>query len=90
MLFGRFTGFLKSVILRVSEARDMGEVNKFQLYERMKTMTAAPPDTFRVDEKNRKEHSVVNCVGVIITTSYQTTASLCLQMIAGTTYAGRT
>ena len=24
MLFGRFTGFLKSVILRVSEARDMG------------------------------------------------------------------
>ena len=72
MLFGRFTGFLKSVILRVSEARDMGEVNKFQLYERMKTMTAAPPDTFRVDEKNRKEHSVVNCVGVIITTNYRT------------------
>jgi hypothetical protein len=72
MLFGRFNGFQKSVILRVSEARDMGEVNKFQLYERMKTMTAAPPDTLRVDEKNRKEHSIVNIVGPIITTNYKT------------------
>ena len=28
-LLGRFNGFLKSVILRVSEARDLGEVNRF-------------------------------------------------------------
>jgi Primase C terminal 2 (PriCT-2)/Bifunctional DNA primase/polymerase, N-terminal/Family of unknown function (DUF5906) len=72
MLFGRFNGFLKSVILRLSEARDMGDVNKFQLYERMKTMGAAPPDVLRVDEKNLREHSIMNCVGVIITTNYKT------------------
>ena len=28
-LLGRFNGFLKSVILRVNEARDLGEVNRF-------------------------------------------------------------
>jgi hypothetical protein len=34
-LFGSFNGYLKAVLLRVSEARDMGEVSKFQLFERM-------------------------------------------------------
>jgi hypothetical protein len=27
---GRFTGFLRSVILRISEARDLGDVNRYQ------------------------------------------------------------
>jgi hypothetical protein len=56
----------------VSEARDMGDVNKFQLYERMKTMGAAPPDVLRVNEKHLKEHHIVNIVGAIITTNYKT------------------
>jgi hypothetical protein len=71
-LFGSFNGYLKSVILRVSEARDMGDVNKFQLFERMKTIGAAPPEVLRVNEKHLKEHSVVNVVGNIITSNYKT------------------
>jgi len=71
-LFGSFNGYLKAVLLRVSEARDMGDVSKFQLYERMKTMGAAPPDVLRVNEKHLKEHHIVNVVGVIITTNYKT------------------
>jgi hypothetical protein len=71
-LFGSFNGYLKSVLLRISEARDMGEVNKFQLYERMKTMGAAPPDVIRVNEKYLKEHTIVNVVGNIITSNYKT------------------
>jgi hypothetical protein len=35
----------------------------------MKVLTAAPPDTLRVDEKNLREHAVFNCTGVIITTN---------------------
>ncbi len=61
-LLGRFNGFLKSVILRVSEARDLGDVNRFQFYDHMKAYTAAPPDVLRVDEKNLREHCVLNCV----------------------------
>ena len=71
-LLGRFNSFAKSIILRVSEARDLGEVNRFRFYDHMKTYTASPPDTLRVDEKNLREHYVVNCCGVIITTNHKT------------------
>jgi Family of unknown function (DUF5906)/Primase C terminal 2 (PriCT-2) len=70
-MLGRFNGFLKSVILRVSEARDLGDVNRFQFYDHMKTYTASPPDVLRVDEKHLREHYVFNCCGVIITTNHK-------------------
>lgn len=68
-LLGRFNGFLKSVIMRVSEARDLGDVDRYAFYEHMKTYTAAPPDVLRVDEKHAREHSIFNVVGIIITTN---------------------
>jgi hypothetical protein len=68
-ILGRFNGFVKSVILRVSEARDLGDTNRFGLYEHMKTLTAAPPDVLRCDEKNLREHNVMNVMGVIVTTN---------------------
>jgi hypothetical protein len=70
-IMGRFTGFLKSVILRVSEARDLGDVNRFQFYDHMKAYTAAPPDVLRIDEKHLREHSIFNVCGVIITTNHK-------------------
>jgi hypothetical protein len=70
-LFGRFNGFAKSVILRVSEARDLGDVDRFSFYDHMKVYTAAPPDVLRVDEKNLREHAVFNCCGVVITTNFK-------------------
>ena len=55
-VLGRFNGFLKSVILRVSEARDLGEFDRFAFYDHMKAYTAAPPDVLRVDEKHLREY----------------------------------
>lgn len=71
-VLGRFNGFVKSVILRVNEARDLGDVDRFQFYDHMKSYIAAPPDVLRVDEKNLREYSVFNCCGVIITTNHKT------------------
>jgi hypothetical protein len=71
-LSGRFNGFLKSVILRVSEARDLGDADRFGFYDHMKAYTAAPPDVLRVDEKHLKEYAVANVCGVIITTNHKT------------------
>jgi hypothetical protein len=71
-MLGRFNGFVKSVILRVSEARDLGDVDRFAFYDHMKTYTAAPPDVLRVDEKHLREYSVFNVCGVIITTNHKT------------------
>jgi|AmaraimetFIIA100_FD_contig_101_753895_length_1828_multi_4_in_0_out_0_2 hypothetical protein len=70
-VLGRFNGFVKSVLVRVSEARDLGEVNRFAFYDHLKAYTAAPPDVLRVDEKYLREHSVLNCCGVVITTNYK-------------------
>ncbi len=69
-LLGRFNGFLKCVILRMSEARDLGDIDRYGLYEHLKPLTAAPPDVLRVDEKNLREYSVFNVCGVIITTNH--------------------
>jgi Family of unknown function (DUF5906) len=71
-LLGRFNGFLKSVILRVNEARDLGEVDRFSFYDRTKMYTASPPDVLRVDEKNLREYYVFNCLGFIVTTNHKT------------------
>jgi hypothetical protein len=71
-LMGRFNGFIKSVILRVSEARDLGDIDRYAFYDHMKVYTAAPPDVLRCDEKNLREHSVMNVCGVIITTNHKT------------------
>jgi hypothetical protein len=71
-ILGRFNGFLKSTILRISEARDLGEYDRFALYDHMKSMIAVPPDVLRVDEKNLREHSIMNCCSIIITTNHRT------------------
>jgi hypothetical protein len=55
----------------VSEARDLGETDRYAFYEHLKTLTAAPPDVLRVDEKHTREHAVLNVCGVIITTNNQ-------------------
>jgi hypothetical protein len=68
-VLGRFNGFVKAVILRISEARDLGELNRFAFYEHLKIYLAAPPEVIRCDEKNLREHSVLNVMGVIITSN---------------------
>jgi hypothetical protein len=59
-------------VLRVSEARDLGEVNRYSFYDHLKAIVAAPPDVLRVDEKHLREYCVPNVCGVIITTNHKT------------------
>jgi hypothetical protein len=70
-MMGRFNGYLKSIILRISEVRDLGEFDRFTFYDHMKAYTAAPPDVLRVDEKNFREHYVLNVCGVVMTTNHK-------------------
>jgi hypothetical protein len=70
-LLGPTNGFVKSVILRVSEARDLGEIDKISFYEHSKTLCAAPPDVVTCNEKYVREHAAFNVTGVIITTNYK-------------------
>jgi hypothetical protein len=68
---GRFNGHLKAVVLRISEARDLGDIDRYSLYDHLKAVIAAPPDTFRIDEKNIREYVIPNLVGVLVTTNYK-------------------
>ena len=63
-IFDSFNPWKRAVILRVSEAKDMGDVSRFELYDGMKTLLAAPPDVLECNEKNIKQHYVLNCMGV--------------------------
>jgi hypothetical protein len=72
---GRFNSFAKAVVLRVNEARDLGDaerVNRFTFYDHTKIYTAAPPDVLRVDEKNLREYYVFNVLGFLVTTNHKT------------------
>ena len=69
---GRFNGWAKAVVVRVNEARDLGDGDRFAFYDLSKVYIAAPPDVIRVDEKNLREHYVPNVCGVIITTNHKT------------------
>ncbi len=71
-MIGRFNGWAKAVVVRVSEARDLGDVDRFAFYDHSKVIIAAPPDVLRVDEKHLRETYVINCCGVIITTNHLT------------------
>ena len=63
-IMGRFNSYLQAVILRVNEARDLGDVNRYQFYDHTKVFTASPPDVLRVEEKYINAYSILNCVGL--------------------------
>jgi hypothetical protein len=71
-MMGRFNGYNRSVVLVINEAKDLGEVNRYQFYEHMKPYLAAPPDALRTDEKNRPEYYVLNVCRGVMTTNHQT------------------
>jgi Family of unknown function (DUF5906) len=73
-LVGKNNDFLKTLIVRLSEVRDVsdhGTINRYQLSDHVKEMLAAPPNTLRVNEKYINEYYVLNRVGMIVTTNYR-------------------
>jgi hypothetical protein len=71
-LLAEFNSFAKSVILRVNEGRDLGEIDRFKFYDRTKIYTAAPPDVLRINEKYIQEFYIFNVLGFILTTNHKT------------------
>jgi hypothetical protein len=89
-VLGRFNGFRKSVILRVSEARDLGDFDRYKFHDHMKALIAAPPDVLYVDEKNTHEYYVPNLCGVVITSNHKTDGIYLPADDPGISWRGRT
>jgi hypothetical protein len=71
-VMGQWNDYIKSVVLRISEVRDLGDISRYSFYEHSKTLTAAPPDVTRCNTKYVPQHYVLNICGVIYTTNYKT------------------
>ena len=72
-----FTPWKKSVILNINEAHDdegggggFNTVNRRQVYEQLKSLSAAPPDVLYSNEKHIKQQWVLNVLFPIITSNY--------------------
>jgi len=66
--------FFKSLIVRLSEVRDVsdqGAVDLYRLNDHMKDMLATPPDTLRINEKYINEYYILNLAVMVITTNYR-------------------
>ena len=68
----RYNDYMSAVLLRISEARDLGDVNRYAFYERTKTILATPPDMMRINSKYVPHHFLFNVAGTIFTTNYPT------------------
>ncbi len=70
-LLERFNPWAQSVVLRISEAKDLGEMDRYAFYDTTKTIIASPPETTVVNPKLVKPYIIPNLTGVIITTNYE-------------------
>lgn len=63
-----------SRVIQISESRDLGEghagISRFDMYERCKDYTAAPPTTLLCNDKYVKQHQVLNVCRVVLTTNH--------------------
>jgi hypothetical protein len=79
-LLESFNPFVKAVVLRMSEAHDLGEserTNRYALYERVKVYAAAPPDVLHCNDKYIRRHYVPKVLGLIVTTNHKTYGLMC-------------
>jgi hypothetical protein len=70
-VLGTFNEFARSVVLRISEAKDLGDIDRFAFYEATKTLMAAPPDSLRINPKYMKPYYAMNVTGIIVTTNHK-------------------
>jgi len=75
-LVGKNNDFLCAVIVRVNEARDVGDANRgridrYGLHDHMKALMASPPETHRINRKYVPEYISLSRAGFITTSNHE-------------------
>jgi hypothetical protein len=65
-----FNDYMRTVMLVINELRDDGSISQYALYEKCKTLIAAPPDIVSINSKYLRPYKVPNVCGVVMTTNY--------------------
>jgi hypothetical protein len=71
-IMGDFNKYAQSVLLHISETRDLGEVKKTTFAEKLKGLIAVPPYVTAINDKHKAVYYVMNCCLVIATTNHRT------------------
>lgn len=71
-IMSNFNGYMRSILLMINEARDLGDVKRHEFYLHMKDVIVTPPNTVLVNEKHEKGIHVANVCLVIMTTNHRT------------------
>jgi hypothetical protein len=74
-LVSKNNDFLCSVIIRVNEARDVGDTNRgridrYGLHDHMKALMTSPPETHRINRKYIPEYTSLSRAGFITTSNH--------------------
>jgi hypothetical protein len=74
-LLSKNNDFLCSVIVRINEARDVGDANRgridrYGLHNHMKGLMTSPPETHRINRKYDPEYVARSLMGFIITSNH--------------------
>jgi hypothetical protein len=73
-LISKNNEFLRAIVVRLSEARDMGEqgrIDRYGMHDHTKNMLVTPPETLRINEKYIREYYIFNRFGMVITTNHR-------------------
>lgn len=71
-IMSNFNGYMRSLLLLINEARDLGETKRHEFYLHMKDVIATPPTTVLINEKHEKAIHAANVCLVIMTTNHRT------------------
>src|SRR5215831_6334230 len=74
-LVGKTNDFLCAVIVRVNEARDVGDANRgridrYGLHDHVKALMTSPPETHRINRKYVPEYTSLSVTGFITTSNH--------------------
>jgi hypothetical protein len=73
-IYSGWTTHLAAVITRVNEIHDLGDgnkINRYQLYEKMKTMLAAPPESNEINGKYAVQYMSPNVANFVIGSNHK-------------------
>jgi hypothetical protein len=71
-LISQYNPYVQSVILRINEAHDLGDIKHVAFHEATKNLMTSPPEMLPCNDKYARRHNVLNALGVIITTNHRT------------------
>lgn len=71
-VMGRFNDYVRSLLIIISEAHDLGDISRYAFADAVKTLIATPPETILCEVKHVPTFPVLNMSSVCYTSNHRT------------------